>query len=116
MPILTVKVDGDELRLVPPRTNNYLEGLFRRPKGFLRRCTGRAKIPREFASVGHLLPYYLTMRDHKFFREIFANDNRLAEEFAKLFKHQWQPPENLTVLPIPLEAREATQPDAAGIH
>jgi len=56
------------------------------------------------------------MRDHKIFRETFASDGCLAKEFAKLFKRQWQPPENLTVLPIPQEGREETQPAAVGIR
>lgn len=99
VPILAVTVEGEEVLIVPPRTNNFLESLFRFVKTLLRRCTGRAKLPREFGSVGALLPYFMTMKDHPIFKDIFADDRRLAEEFAKLFVKQWQPPENLVSLP-----------------
>ena len=99
VPILSVTIDGKEILLVPPRTNNYLESLFRFIKSLLRRCSGRSKLPKEFGSVGALLPYYLTMRDHTIFRDIFNDDCRLAGEFAKLFAKPWQPPKNLVALP-----------------
>jgi hypothetical protein len=60
--------------------------------------------------------YYITMRDHPTFRDIFKDDRKLAEEFAKLFDEQWQPPDNLATLPkkstidandVPLVALEA---------
>ena len=97
--MIAVTVKGKEIRLVPPRTNNYLESLFRFVKSLLRRCSGRSKLPKEFESVGALLPYHITMRDHPIFRDIFKDDRRLAEEFAKLFVNQWQPPDNLAMLP-----------------
>jgi len=100
VPVLPAVVNGEEVLIVPPRTNNYLESLFRYTKTILRRCTGRAKLPREFGSVGASLPYFMTMKKHHVFREIFADDRRLAEEFAKLFIKSWQPPENLITLPI----------------
>ena len=99
VPILAVTVEEEEVLIVPPRTNNFLESLFRFIKTLLRRCTGRAKLPREFGSVGALLPYFMAMRDHPIFKDIFADDRQLAEEFAKLFVKQWQPPKNLAVLP-----------------
>lgn len=99
VPMIPVTVEGKESQLVPPRTNNYLESLFRFVKSLLRRCSGRSKLPKEFESVGALLPYYITMRDHSIFRDIFKDDRRLAEEFAKLFVNQWQPPDNLARLP-----------------
>ena len=43
--------------------------------------------------------YYLSMRDHPMFKEIFKDDGALAEEFAKLFAKQWEPPQNLVYLP-----------------
>lgn len=99
VPMIAVTVEGKEILLVPPRTNNYLESLFRFVKSLLRRCSGRSKLPKEFESVGALLPYYITMRDQPIFRDIFKDDRRLAEEFAKLFVNQWQPPDNLAMLP-----------------
>lgn len=99
VPILSITVDGKEILLLPPRTNNYMEAEFRFVKSLLRRCSGRSKLPKEFGSVGALLPYYLSMRDHPTFKEIFNHDHRLAEEFAKLFARQWEPPENLVALP-----------------
>ena len=98
---------------MPPRTNNCLETIFRFTKALLRRCTGRSKLPKEFGSVGALLPYYLLMREHKLFKEIFSNDQRLAEEFAKLFVRLWQPPENLTVLRKKSEKSAAVVPKMA---
>ena len=99
VPILSVTINGKEVLLVPPRTNNDLERLFRFVKSLLRRCSGRNKLPKEFGSVGALLPYYITMRGHPIFRDIFNDDCRLAGEFAKLFTKPWQPPKNLVALP-----------------
>ena len=99
VPILSVINNGKEELFVSPRTNNCLETIFRFTKARLRRCTGRSKLPREFASIGALLPYYLLMREHKLFKEIFNDDQKLVEEFAKLFVNHWQPPENLATLP-----------------
>jgi len=98
VPILSITIDGKEIILVPPRTNNYLESLFRSIKSRLRRCSGRSKLPKEFGSVGALLPYYLTMRDHPIFRDLFNDDVTLTEQFAKLFAKPWQPPKNLIAL------------------
>ena len=100
VPILAITANGEKIVIVPPRTNNYLESLFRYIKTVLRRCTGRSKLPREFGSVGALLPYFMTMKDHLVFRQSFADDRLLAEEFAKLFITPWQPPENLITLPV----------------
>jgi hypothetical protein len=99
VPMIAVTVKEEESRLVPPRTNNCLESLFRFVKSLLRRCSGRSKLPKEFGSVGSLVPYYITMRDHPNFRDLFMDDSRLAEEFAKLFAEHWQPPDNLATLP-----------------
>jgi hypothetical protein len=99
VPVLTIIIDGKEILLVPPRTNNCLESFFRFVKSLLRRCTGCSKLPKVFGSVGALLPYYLTMKDHKIFKNIFNDDYRLAEEFSKLFAKQFQPPENLISFP-----------------
>ena len=35
--------------------------------------------------VGAPAPYDLLMREHKIFKEIFSDDQRLADAFAKLF-------------------------------
>jgi hypothetical protein len=99
VPILAVTIDGEEALIMPPRVNNFLESLFRSVKSLLRRCTGRSKLPREFNHVGAELPYFQTMKSHSIFKDIFADDRRLAEEFAKLFIKQWQPPANLIALP-----------------
>lgn len=107
VPILCITINGQETNLVPPRTNNDLERLFRFTKSQLRRCTGRGKLPKEFGSVGALLPYYLTMRDHPIFRDLFNNDHRLAGEFAELFAKPWHPPGNL----LPLPQRPVNIPD-----
>ncbi len=75
-----------------------METQFRYAKSSLRRCTGRSKLPKEFGSVGALLPYYLAMRAHPSFKEIFKDDQKLADEFAKIFMHHGRPPENVVVL------------------
>ena len=98
VPELSVTIDAKEIILVCPRTNNYIERLFRLIKSLLRRCSGRSKLPKEFGSVGALLPYYLTMREHPIFSDIFSNDCRLSEEFARLFDKSWQPPKNVILL------------------
>ncbi len=99
VPIISLTIDSKETLLVPPRTNNYLESLFRFIKSLLRRCSGCSKLPKEFGSIGALLPYYLTMKNHPLFRNIFNDDRSLAEEFSKLFAKSWQPPKNLIALP-----------------
>ena len=38
----------------------------------------------------------------------FQRSNKLAEEFAKLFAKQWQPPDNLVMLPKKLKDAVAT--------
>ncbi|MCP4364439.1 MAG: hypothetical protein GY800_04000 [Planctomycetes bacterium] len=98
VPLLSVNIDGKEVFFVPPRTNNCLESIFRLVKTLLRRCTGRSKLPKEFGSIGATLTYYLLMKDHPTFREIFNDDRKLTEEFAKLFVKSWQPQENLAAL------------------
>ena len=99
IPMLAITVEEKQIQLVPPRTNNCLESLFRFIKTLLRRCSGRSKLPKEFESVGALLPYYITMKDHPVFKDIFKDDQELAEQFAMLFATQWQLPDNLTTLP-----------------
>ena len=102
VPIVTTEIDGKEVKLIPPRTNNCLESFFRFVKTLIRRCTGRSKIPKEFDSIGALLPYYLSMRDHKTFGTIF-NGDKLIEEFSELFKTHWELPGNIIAMPKRLE-------------
>lgn len=102
VPIVTTEIDGKEVKLIPPRTNNCLESFFRFVKTLIRRCTGRSKLPKEFGSIGALLPYYLSMRDHKTFGTIF-NDDKLVEEFSELFKTRWELPGNIIAMPNRLE-------------
>lgn len=87
VPSLGITINAKVIRIVLPRTNNCIESFFRLVKSLLRRNTGRSKLPREFGSVGGLLPYYLSMRGHGIFKEIFSNDQRLTEEFAGLFSN-----------------------------
>jgi len=102
VPIVTTEIDGKEVKLIPPRTNNCLESFFRFVKTLIRRCTGRSKLPKEFDSIGALLPYYLSMRDHKTFSTIF-NGEKLIEEFSELFKTRWELPGNIIAMPKRLE-------------
>ncbi|MBW1822682.1 MAG: hypothetical protein JRI92_13195 [Deltaproteobacteria bacterium] len=55
-------------------------------KSLLRRNTGRSALTKEFASVGALLPYYVSMKNHKTFKSIFEDEDRLSEEFAAIIK------------------------------
>jgi len=98
VPIVTTEIDGKEVKLIPPRTNNCLESFFRFVKALIRRCTGRSKLPKEFGSIGALLPYYLSMRDHKTFGTIF-HDDKLVEEFSELFKTRRELPDNIIAMP-----------------
>lgn len=107
IPVVTTEIDGKEVKLIPPRTNNCLESFFRFVKTLIRRCTGRSKLPKEFGSIGALLPYYLSMRDHKTFETIFAGD-KLVEEFSELFKESWVIPDNVIAMPNRLEKNENT--------
>jgi len=105
VPIVITEIDGKEVKLIPPRTNNCLESFFRFVKALIRRCTGRSKLPKEFGSIGALLPYYLSMRDHKTFGIVF-NGDKLIEEFSDLFKNHWQLPDNIIAMPKRLENNE----------
>lgn len=100
VPTLTSNIDGSEIRLIPPRTNNYIECFFRLVKSLIRRCTGRSKLSKEFGSIGALLPYYLSMKNHQIFCSIFTDVRVLSEEFAKLFTQQWDAPANIITLPL----------------
>lgn len=107
VPVVTTEIDGKEVKLIPPRTNNCLESFFRFVKALIRRCTGRNKLPKEFGSIGAILPYYLSMRDHKTFETIYAGD-KLVEEFSELFKKGQVIPDNIIAMPNRLEVNENT--------
>ncbi len=89
IPIIVQTIDGVETTIIPSRTNNCLESFFRLIKALLRRNTGRSALTKEFASVGHLLPFYVYMKDHKTFKSIFDDEERLIEEFVGLIKDKW---------------------------
>jgi hypothetical protein len=86
VPILTVIIAGKAERFIPHRTNNFLETSFRADKTIIRRQTGRSKLPREFGSVGALLPYYKSMKNHRMFQHFFDDAKKLAKEFANFTK------------------------------
>ena len=44
---------------------------------------------KEFPSVGALLPYYVSMKNHKSFRSIFEDEDKLTEEFSSIIKNKW---------------------------
>ena len=94
VPVLTVMIDEKIKIFIPHRTNNFLETSFRSDKSIIRRQTGRSKLPREFGSVGALLPYYKSMKQHRIFRHFFDDAKKLAEEFAKLTENDLSIPEN----------------------
>ena len=103
VPTLTVMIDGKTKMFISPRTNNFLESSFRTDKSHIRRQTGRSKVPREFGSVGDLMPYYNSMKTHKTFKPFFDNAKMLAEEFAKLSGDDSQIPDNkvkLSKMPV----------------
>ena len=95
VPVLTVMIDGKTKIFIPYRTNNFLETSFRSDKSIIRRQTGRSKLPREFGSVGALLPYYNSMKQHRIFRHFFDDAKKLAEEFAKLTENDFSISENI---------------------
>lgn len=86
IPLIVLTVVGVEKTIIPPRTNNCLESFFRLIKSLLRRNTGRSALTKEFASVGALLPYYVSMKNHKTFKSIFEDEDKLVEEFAAIIK------------------------------
>lgn len=88
IPLIVLTVDGVEKTIIPPRTNNCLESFFRLIKSLLRRNTGRSVLTKEFASVGALLPYYVSMKNHKTFKSIFEDEEKLIEEFAIIIKEK----------------------------
>ncbi|MCP3876154.1 MAG: transposase, partial [Desulfobacteraceae bacterium] len=94
IPLITVSVAGVAKTIVPSRTNNCLESFFRLVKSSLRRNTGRSALTKEFSSVGALLPYYISMRNHKTFKTIFENEDKLIEEFAAINKDKQDMPCN----------------------
>jgi len=99
VPVLTVMIDEKTKIYIPYRTNNFLETSFRSDKSIIRRQTGRSKLPREFGSVGALLPYYKSMKQHSTFRHFFDDAKKLAEEFAKLTENDLSIPKNIVGLP-----------------
>ena len=84
LPELDIINNGINKKLIPPRTNNLMESFFRQIKCILRRNTGRSRLTKEFGSVGHLLPYYVSMSTNKTFKSIFEDEKKLVEEFANL--------------------------------
>ncbi len=88
IPLIVLTVGGVEKTIIPPRTNNCLESFFRLIKSLLRRNTGRSVLTKEFASVGALLPYYVSMKNHKTFKSIFEDEEKLIEEFATIIKEK----------------------------
>ena len=88
IPLIVQTVGGVEKIIIPPRTNNCLESFFRLIKSLLRRNTGRSVLTKEFASVGALLPYYVSMKNHKTFKFIFEDEETLIEEFATISKEK----------------------------
>ncbi len=95
IPLITVLVAGVAKTIVPSRTNNCLESFFRLIKSSLRRNTGRSGLTKEFSSVGALLPYYISMKNHKTFKTIFENEDKLIEEFAAINKDKRNMPCNI---------------------
>lgn len=95
VPILKVMIDEKSEIFIPYRTNNFLETSFRSDKTIIRRQTGRSKLPREFGSIGALLPYYKSMKKHRTFRHFFDDAKKLAEEFANLTENDLSIPENI---------------------
>ena len=89
IPLIIRTVGGIEKTIIPPRTNNCLESFFRLIKSLLRRNTGRSILTKEFASVGALLPYYVSMKNHKTFKSVFADEEKLSEEFAMIIKEKY---------------------------
>lgn len=98
VPVLTVMIAEKAKIFIPYRTNNFLETSFRSDKSIIRRQTGRSKLPREFDSVGALLPYYKSMKQHRTFQYFFDDAKKLAEEFAKLAENDLSIPENIVEL------------------
>lgn len=95
IPLIAVLVAGVVKTIIPSRTNNCLESFFRLIKALLRRNTGRSALTKEFSSVGALLPYYISMKNHKTFKSIFESEDRLIEEFAKINKDKWNRQDNV---------------------
>jgi hypothetical protein len=95
VPILTLMIDGKAEMFIPYRTNNFLETSFRSDKTIIRRQTGRSKLPREFGSVGALLPYFKSMKNHRTFQHFFDDTKKLAKEFANLIENDFNIPENI---------------------
>jgi hypothetical protein len=89
IPLIAVLVAGVVKTIIPSRTNNCLESFFRLIKALLRRNTGRSALTKEFSSVGALLPYYISMKNHKTFKSIFESEDKLIEEFGIINKDKW---------------------------
>lgn len=84
IPIIETSIDGKNKKIIPPRTNNFMESFFRLIKCLLRRNTGRSAVTKEFGSIGALLPFYVSMSTHETFKDIFDDEQKLTEEFASL--------------------------------
>ncbi len=86
IPIIEITTKEGKKKIIPPRTNNFLENFFRENKRIIRKQTGKKNLTREFASVGDLLPYYVNMNKSKIFKDMFKNEKTLINEFANLRK------------------------------
>ncbi len=100
LPLIVLTVAGVVTTIIPSRTNNCLETFFRLVKALLRRNSGRSALTKEFASVGGLLPYYVSMKNHKTFKSIFEDEKKLTEEFALIIKDKWNIPDNVITLDL----------------
>jgi hypothetical protein len=52
-------------------------------------------LTKEFASIGALLPFFVYMKDHKTFKSLFENEEKLIEEFAAITRDKWDVPANV---------------------
>lgn len=100
LPLIVLTVAGVVTTIIPSRTNNCLETFFRLVKALLRRNSGRSALTKEFASVGALLSYYVSMKNHKTFKSIFEDEKKLTEEFALIIKDKWNIRDNVITLDL----------------
>lgn len=94
-PMFVLTKAGVLTTIIPSRTNNCVETFFRLVKALIRRNTGRSALTKEFASIGALLPFFVYMKDHKTFKSLFENEEKLIEEFATITRDKWDVPANV---------------------
>jgi len=83
---LTVYIDGETRTIFILRTNNILEQHFRRLNYWCRRIHGNHSVRRNLENIPEQFPMVENLKNPNYVRLVFGDENRIAEQFAKVDK------------------------------